>query len=172
MSFQSNTVYMKQDVKNAILTFLYEPVSKGFHQEIVEVVRANIVKTKSSQIGFMYRGEWFTTDYRKLYPRRKQRLHKDLVSQMDGILERRKAVYDVEVPYVNGYITKVLNTSDSVEDFIALFPQALSKPIKESTVAITRKPAKHSDEFVQAFLQENAKSLEYLKTRLVLNLLE
>lgn len=162
---------VKQQLKTHIYEHLYDPVERKNRQQIKELVLANSKALASSQEGFMYRGEWYSLNTSRIPPRLKNRLIASLQPAMDEYLTAVNTLCAYEKPYVLGFINRVLNASDSIDDYLRVFPSSLHPPLKEMTDICPASPSVFTDSAAAALQADNETAITLMKSRLVLNLL-
>lgn len=168
----SDTVYspmFKQVLRKTLYDFLYVKPASVIQHQILEIGERNRGLLSSESLEFVYRGESFLSVRKREYIRPSE-LHVSLKPEMDKVLKMREDI-KVEEGYTLAYITKVLNSSSSLEDYLALFPDSLHPPIQK---LIENCPCKNHeidpDKMVE-IVKYNAKGIELTKKRLLQNLL-
>lgn len=169
---------VKSRIRQKIVDSLYWRVSEKQKKRLIQLTEANNRLLASGQQGFMYKGTWYSAHMKRVnrltMPRSKNRLHPRLHPEMEEYLNGLAQIEDEETPYVLGYITKVLNASETTTDLYLLLPEALHKPIQESEGLYADRSHAFNEKTATAFMEDpiNKKGLDLLKTRLMLNLLD
>lgn len=162
----------KQQLKDILYNYLYEPVRKHYETVLNGIILQNCKLINSAYESFSYKGQLYVTDPMLKLPRKANRLAPALVPEMDKYLAEVKELNDKEVPFVLGFINQVLNSSNDLPDYLRVFPEAIHKPIQEVIATCGCRTTKLSAEEVQAMQLKNQASIELIKKRLVLNLLQ
>lgn len=160
----------KQQLKDMLYEFLYGPVQKQYEQILHGIITRNTVATKSGHKSFIYKGVVYNMDTAAL-PRKMNRLIPALVPDMNAYLAEVTRLNTQEVPYVVGFITQVLNSSNNFQDYLKVFPSVLH-PILEKVIASC--PCRHqklTPDEIQAIHNKNQKSIDLMKQRVVTNLI-
>lgn len=161
----------KQQLKDMLYHYLYDPVERGFKERLDRIIRDNSVLTFSVYDCFSYKRKIYQIDTRYLPPRQPPRLDKSLIPAMDLYLQELAEVNEKEVPFVLGFITQVLNSSDNLHDYVRALPNSVHKPLKEIIAQCGCKTASLSELELQNLLVRNTQSINLMKQRMVLNLL-
>lgn len=161
----------KQQIKDCLYHFLYDPVERKLEKRIRAIILANQKARGSSQFGFIYRNNWYTLEPDKPAPRRKDRLVDALKDKMDEYLADVENLNKREIPYVLGFINQVLNSSDDMQDYLRVFPEPLHPPLHDIIKKCPCRTTKLSPETVEEMKERNREPIEMIKSRLVLNLL-
>lgn len=155
---------VKQHIKDTLYEFLFEPVNNSLKKQLEHLVYRNCVINHYTHKSLAYKGSIYNFDT-EAPPRRWNRLSPELRPTMDKILKDTKELGDLEVPYVMGYITQVLNSSEHLSDYLALLPDCVHpafRKILHNLPAPSLEPAK------KVF---NQKAVDLIKQRMVMNLL-
>jgi hypothetical protein len=161
----------KQQLKDMLYHYLYDPVERRFKERLDSIIRANSIAVHSGYDCFSYKSKVYMMDERYLPPRQPPRLDKSLVPTMDLYLAELAEVNDKEMPFVLGFITQVLNSSDNLHDYIRALPPSVHKPLKDIIAQCGCKTASLSELELQNLLIRNTASINLMKQRMVLNLL-
>lgn len=160
----------KNHIKEALYVHLYAPVQQHFQGRLDKLIVQNTLLIRSTHKSFVYKGEYYSCDNTPP-PRPNNKLAPELRGQMNDYLAELHLLNSVEVPYVVGYITQVLNSSNDLCDYIDLLPNSLHSPIQRFIAACPCKTRHLSPEEVKAIQEKNAKSINLMKTRMATNLL-
>lgn len=161
----------KQQLKDLLYHYLYDPVERRFKERLDSIIRDNCRLTHSGYDCFSYKRKVYMLDDRYLPPRQPPRLDVSLVPTMDLYLSDLIEVNGKEVPFVLGFITQVLNSSDNLHDYIRALPPSVHKPLKDIIDRCGCKTASLSELELQNLLVRNTQSINLMKQRMVLNLL-
>jgi len=99
------------------------------------------------------------------------RLHPQLHPVMNEYLKETKQLNEKELPYVLGFITQVLNSSNELHDYLRLLPQSVHHPVQSLIDTCPCRAKKLSDETVDLLQQKNQIPIRLIKQRMVNNLL-
>ena len=160
----------KQQIKDMLYAFLYEPVQKQFKTRLDSLIKRNTVITGASHQSFSYKGNLYSNDSAPI-PRKLNRLVPQLHADMDAYLADLKQLNDREVPYVTGFINQVLNASNDPHDYLRLLPSSAHQPIRALIDSCPYRTKKLTDEQVQEMQTRNQQSIDLVKKRMVTNLL-
>ena len=160
----------KMQIKEALYAFLYSPIEKSFKQRIDTLIVKNTLMSGYSHKSFMYKNVLYNCDTDAL-PRKMNRLHANLVQEMNDYLRDLKALNESEMPYVLGYINQVLNSSNDLCDYLRLLPEAVHGSIQHLIAFCPCKSQKLPEEVVSVLQDKNATSINMMKKRMVTNLL-
>lgn len=160
----------KQQIKDMLYAFLYEPVQRQFKSRLNALITRNTAIAGASHQSFTYKGNLYSNDAASP-PRRLTRLVPQLVPEMDAYLAELKQLNDKEVPYVVGFINQVLNASNDLHDYLRVLPQSLHPPIQKLIESCPCRTKKLSDEQVQELQSKNQRYIDLAKQRMVTNLL-
>ena len=160
----------KQAIQNALLNALYVPGDTLFWDSVSKLIVRNCLLGGFSHKSFLYKEKMYNIDHTQ--PTRPfNRLVPQLIPVMKELLKDREETVRQEQPFIKGYINKVLNSSDSFQDYLRLLPAALHRPIMEFSAQCPCRTHKLDDAAVQKFQEENAAYLQLIKQRMVKNLL-
>lgn len=122
---------------------------------------------------FLYRGEMFAVEcYPKgKVPRPINWLRPELHADMQRLQDEKHEIENLEMPYVLGYLQRVMQVARTQRDYLALIPNVLHAPIKKHATAFANYLEDLPDTEVAAFLQDNDRYLGKLKERMTFNLL-
>lgn len=160
----------KELIKQAIYDHLYNPVSQQFAARLEALVIQNTVLGQYTHKSFHYKGELYNCDSTPA-PIRRNRLQPQLRPQMDKYLDDIAAINRQEVPYVLGYITRVLNASNHFGDYLRTFPDCLHTPIHKLIAACPCHTTNIPDQKIAEINKESEFSIKLIKQRMVTNLL-
>ena len=160
----------KQQIKDMLYAFLYEPVQRQFKTRLDSLIKRNTVILGASHQSFIYKGNLYTCDIAPP-PRKLNRLVPQLVPDMEAYLTDQKQINDKERPYVVGFINQVLNASNDLHDYLRVLPQSLRPPIQKLIDSYPCRTKKLTDAEVQEMQAKNQRYIDLVKSRMVMNLL-
>lgn len=167
---------VKQAIKKALDTAIYANVNRRQDARLLEIIRtnfqaANALTIQHTHESFSYKGAYYS--FEQQHPRFKnQRLVPELQPVMDAFLAEKQLIAYTEMPYVFGLFTKVLNTSNSLLDYVELLPECMHlalRPFLDDPSFVL--PRELTDEQVDQFKLTNHDGLMKLKKRMVLDLI-
>jgi hypothetical protein len=159
----------KQQIRNGIWELLYGQTAAQFTKRINKIILENSVFLRSSHASFIYKNVVYNCDPNPP-PRARNRLAPQFIPAMQKILAEEKAIENEEMPYVAGFLTRVLNSSDSLYDSMLLFPPAVHQPV-QGLLATTPSRPRLPEEIVAGLQREYASAIDLMKQRMVINLL-
>lgn len=160
----------KQQIKDVLFHFLYDPVEKEFKRRLDALIVRNAVVCGFTHKSMMYKNVLYNCDNQPL-PRKMNRLAVALQPDMNEYLREMKQLNDKEVPYVLGYINQVLNSSNDLCDYYRLLPEAVHEPLRVIIDTCPCRSKKLSDEVVIMLKDKNQPSITLMRERMVSNLL-
>lgn len=160
----------KQQIKDMLYAFLYEPVQRQFKHRLDALIIRNTAIAGVSHQSFTYKGHFYSNDP-AAPPRKLTRLVPQLHADMDAYLADLKQLNDKEVPYVMGFINQVLNASNDLHDYLRLLPASVHQPIQQLIDSCPCRTKHLSDEQVREMQAKNQQSIDLVKQRMVTNLL-
>lgn len=160
----------KTQIKYALYKHLYSKVNREFEERLALIVQKNTLLGQHRHFSFMYKGVLYSTDISPA-PRKSNRLMTELVPMMDQYLKDRKEIETKEMPYVLGFITAVLNSSNVLTDYLKLLPESVHGPINELIYNCPDQAKGMSQDAVDKLKQDNLSNIQLMKERMVRNLL-
>jgi len=160
----------KSQIKDILYAFLYEPVQKKFKQCLDTIINKNTAISGYTHKSFTYKGVMYSNDTSSP-PRRLNRLHPQLQADMDNYIREVKLLNDNELPYVVGFITQVLNSSNDLHDYLRVLPSAVHLPIEKLIASCPCRTKRLTEEMVEEIQTKNQTSIALMKRRMVQNLL-
>lgn len=160
----------KQQIKEALYAYIYGPVSRQFQQRMESLVLRNTNAGGFFHKHFVYKGLVYNVDTTPA-PLKRNRLLPEFRAEMDQYLEDVNQLNNQELPYVLGFITQVLNSSNSLADYLKVFPEAIHSPLHELMNTCPCRIGHLSGEKVQYLLEKNQTPVSLIKQRLVTNLI-
>lgn len=161
---------IKQQIKFALERAMYAATERRFANKLRDIITQNSTKAGFSHQSFSYKGTYYS--FELVAPRYKnQRLMSELHASMDAYLTERTHIALTEKPYIIGFFTKMLNTSNSVLDYYALLPDCMHRPLTQLNLPPECVyPRELSDEQVATFRINHSDWILMLKKRMVLDL--
>lgn len=160
----------KQQIKDVLYAFLYTPVEKSSKAKLSQLIMRNSSIIGNTNTAFTYRGKVYSIEDNPPY-RKVNRLHTVLHSDMDEHIKEVAHLNNVELPYVVGFITSVLNASNSFEDYLKVFPSVLHFPIEQLAASCPCRMCVLTKEAAQQMQDKNKESISLIQKRMVMNLL-
>ena len=160
----------KQAIKDMLYNFLYAPVQRKFKKDLNQIINRNTDVSGYSHRSFTYKGNFYCNDT-NTPPRKMNRLHPKMYPEMDKYLGDLKKLNETELPYVIGFITTVLNTSNDLQDYLRIFPDSIHRPIEKLIATCPCRANKLTAFDVECIQKKHATSISLLKERMVINLL-
>lgn len=164
--------HTKQQLKTMLYEFMYTPVIKRYEKRLAAIITKNCTLISTPYECFNYKGEVYVVGDSVTTPKKMPRLSPQLFDEMNKYLAELKALNTQEIPYVMGYITQVLNSSNDLPDYLRLLPSIIHAPIQKVIETYDYRTTHLTPEAVQAIQAKNQQSIELIKKRLVLNLIE
>jgi len=160
----------KKQIKDNIFEYIYSPILKQFNFRLVEIINKNCVLFGIGDQVFSYKGETYSINLVEL-PRKLPRLSKQLIPVMDEYLRDLRQLNNYEIPYVVGFINQVLNSSNYIQDYLKVFPDAIHSPVEKMVASCPCRATRLAPESVLELQDANQISIGLIKHRLVSNLL-
>ena len=161
----------KQAIKELLYNFLYQPVMDRMKLRLEQIIVKNSLILNNSSNRFLYKGEVYTTENAKYHPQRTPRLSPQLHNEMKSYLETLTNLNQREVPYVIGFINKVLNSSNDLHDYLRVLPESIHRPIEKLILSCPCRTKQLSDTQVEQIKEEGKYSIDLIKQRMAANLL-
>ena len=160
----------KQIIKNSLLQLLYNHFMRAHVEEINRIISANTQLQKCSHNSFHYKGHTYSYSAVpiKTSP---NKLHESLYARMEHALNELTKINREELPYVTGFINKVLNSTDHFCDFLQIFPEAIHEPIKILADICPCKTAQLSADKIEKIKTDHAKVIDLIIQRQVTNMI-
>lgn len=161
----------KQLIKDRIYSHLYAPVKRDYEQRLESIILKNSQYHGNGQRWMSFRGTDYSLKEAGPQPLPTNRCHPELKGVMQEYVDELSQLINEEVPYVLGFITHTLNTSNSPQDYLRVFPQSVHQPIQSLVDTYGYQHEHLSDEKVDELIRKHEKTIEMVKKRMVLNLL-
>lgn len=162
---------IKQQLKDELYDQLYQPVKRRFKDRLDAIIRHNASLLASPFEGFSYKGEVYKINPRVRTPLKVDRLDPSLRPMMDKYLADLDQLNREEVPFVVGYLTRVLNATDDLQDCLKLLPEALHPTIQAIIDNCPCRTERLDAQAADQFREQHRRELEAVKQRLMQNLL-
>jgi hypothetical protein len=160
----------KQQIKNALYDYIYGPVHRHFSKRIAELVRKNTVLGGHSHQHFVYKGVLYNAESSPP-PIRRNRLVPQLRGEMEEFLADQIKLNQQELPFVLGFVNQVLNSSNSLSDYLKVLPESVHSPIQQLMSTCPCRMGILSPERAEQLRLKNEASANLIRQRLVTNLL-
>ena len=161
---------IKMQICNALWDLLYTPITNQLKGKLQEIILRNTLINRYSHKSFTYKNEFYSDDA-NLPPRRMNRLHPSLVSDMENYLKELKTLNQEEVPYVMGFINQGLNATNYFQDYLKIFPEPLHQRLRHFINSCLNHDTYLSQQEIEKIQAKNEKAISMIKQRMVLNLL-
>lgn len=161
----------KQQIKDCLFEYLYGKVKEQFQSRLDAIILKNASITGAHHLSFSYKGTLYATPGQGPAPRKMNRLSLVLVPYMDTYLADLKLLNQDEIPYVLGFITKVLNSSNDLHDYLLVLPSSVHPPIQGLIASCPCRTVKLQPEQILKLQEENSRSIALMKQRMVINLI-
>ena len=90
---------------------------------------------------------------------------------MQEYLRELEELNSAELPYVIGFINQVLNSSNSLPDYLKVFPEAIHRPLQHLIDTCPCKSCTLEQSAIDELKTKNQSTIDLIKQRLVTNLL-
>ena len=161
---------IKQTIKGVIYDQLYLPVQKRMTARLESLVQRNTLLGGFTHPSFYYKGTVYRIDDSPL-PGLRNKLIKQLYPEMEEYLLDVKELNEKELPYVLGYVNRVLNATHRLSDYLKLLPESLHPSIQQLISTCPGNACELPEEKIKDILEKNQESIQLMKSRMVLNLL-
>lgn len=159
----------KQLIRDRLYYFLYEPVEQAFQKRLDAIIEQNSRRMGNAQRRLNYKCETYEATNPGPPDRAVNRCHKELLPLMKDYVADLEELNTQEVPYVLGYITKVLNSSESMADYFRLLPESVHEPLKKLECLCQNRSL--PDDKVEQLKARHEQPILMMKKRMVENLL-
>jgi hypothetical protein len=160
----------KQLIKDALYAYLYQPVERQFKSRLDTLIVRNTLMGGFTHKHFTYKGNTYNADASPP-PVKKNRLLPALRADMEEYLSDLDKLNYHELPYVLGFMNKVLNSSSDLTDYFRVLPEAIHQPLQKLKATCPCQTTTLSKERVEKLVSDNTESINLMKQRLVTNLL-
>lgn len=160
----------KQQIKDALYSFLYDPVTKQFKSRIETLIVRNTVMGGHSHKHFIYKGVLYNADITQP-PLKRNRLVPQLRAAMDEYLADLNHLNNDELPFVLGFINQVLNASSDLADYMRVLPESVHHPLQQLLATCPCRSTNLAQDRVESLRLKNQEPINLIKQRLIINLL-
>lgn len=160
----------KQQIKDGLHKLLYQPIESHLKTRIDTLIVRNTLLGNYRHKSFVYKGTLYSCDTEQA-PLKQNRLIPALKIDMEKYLSDVDQIFNQELPYVLGFINHALNASNSIADYLSIFPEAVHDPIRTLLNTCPCKTPKLTSQTIHGILYSNAMGVQLMKERLTLNLL-
>lgn len=160
----------KQQIKDALYSFLYEPVTRQLKNRLDTLIVRNTLMGGYMHKHFTYKGVTYNGDVSPL-PIKRNRLVPQLKDEMEQYLQDMDQLNNHELPYVLGFINQVLNASCDLTDYLRVLPESIHQPLQQLVATCPYRTTTLSEKKVEQLVSKNVEPIELMKKRLVTNLL-
>ena len=160
----------KRQIKDALYNYLYGPVADQFKKRIDDLIARNTSIGGYSHKHVIYKGVVYNADITHP-PLKKNRLLAQFRDTMEEYLRDKEVLNNKEIPFVLGFLTQVLNSSNNITDYIRVLPESVHAPLLELQATCPCRATSLASEKVQALQESNHIAVNLLKQRLVMNLI-
>ena len=157
-------------IKDALYTFLYGPILTVYKTRIDNIILKNTKLGGFTHRSFVYKGELFTCD-QYAPPRKGNPLVHEMKPEMEAYLKETKEINETELPYVLGFIDSVLLSSQSLEDYLKVFPSAVHEPIRQLINSCPCRECSLTDASITTLSDKYKETIQMMETRVALNLI-
>ena len=149
---------------------LFSPLLNDLDNRLDRLIQHNCTLQGYGHKSVYYKGELFVTDD-QIPPRKSQRLAPSLIPEMEGFLADKRKFYDDEKLVIVGFLTRILNSINRLDDLYRILPSNLHHRIQDLVSLCTSDKPSISDEQVQQLLENDKEAFHLMKERMALNLL-
>jgi len=160
----------KQQIKDALYAFLYDPVIRQFKNRIDTLIMRNTMISGAGHKHFVYKGVVYNAEPTQP-PLKRTRLVAALRAPMDDYLAELNQLNNGELPFVLGFINQVLNSSNSLADYLRVLPEAVHQPLRELMATCPCRSTHLTEDRIEVLRYKNQEPIDLMKKRLVTNLL-
>lgn len=160
----------KQQIKNALYAFLYEPVQRSFKTRIDTLIVRNTILGGYTHKHYIYKGVLYNAEP-TVPPIKKNRLNPQLKAPMEDYLRDLEQLNSRELPYVLSFLNQVLNSSCDIQDYLQVLPESMHDPLRVLMATCPCRRQTLSTEKVEQLKTSNEETINLMKQRLVTNLL-
>lgn len=160
----------KQQIKDVLYSFLYDPVKKQFKDRIDSLILRNTIIGGHSHKHFTYSGSVYNSELSRP-PAKKNQLHPLLHQQMDYYLADLDDINRHELPHVLGFINQVLNSTSDLYDYMRILLESINCPLGKMLSTYTCRTQHLDEDRVQHIVAKNHEPIGMIKRRLAANLL-
>ena len=163
---------LKAEMLATFKTALYQPTTSHLKKELFTLIQENSSLKRNNQNCFSFKGAIY--EYGQIkgkYPRPLNLLDSSLRDRMKAYLKECSDVHH-EQNLTVGYFQRLLLSTSNAADYFLLLPGALHGVIRKYERYLLDDESQFTEFQVTAFIQDNDKYVNAIKTRLTYNLLE
>lgn len=160
----------KKQIKDLVYEALYSRVDKQFEARIDALIGRNTVLLGCSHSSFLYKGVLYTCEPSQP-PITPNRLIPQLRPEMETYLKDIQALNSYEIPYVLGFLSSMLNRTNSLQDYLKILPESVHSPIKQLASTCPCGFAHLTPDQITQLQEKNELPISLMKQRMVLNLI-
>lgn len=158
----------KKQIRDALAFHLYNTVEIHFKDRLDQIIHKNSIELKSPHLCFTYKGKTYTYKGQKTSLRALD-LSPKLYREMDEYLEDMKNLQEGEVNVVNAFIETLLNLTDSLQDYLSIFPKDLHPPLQTLINSCPCRTKSLTEEDIQRVAEKCSSFVELINQRLFIN---
>jgi len=163
---------MKQTIRDRMRDSLYQHVDRRYTEALQEIIDRNTLMGQHRHACFSYKGIHYGEVVRFVY----NRLHDELKPVMDKLIEERRQIKEEEEPFVIAFFNRALNKTNSIQDYLLMFPDCMHETLALFTTPEWRAsswwhPRELSDEEIAKFKEDHEPWLEKLRNRMMIDLI-
>lgn len=163
---------MKQTIRDKMRENLYQHVDRRFNETLAEIIERNTLMRQFRYACFTYKGVSYGESVRFCT----NRLHPELHDTMDKLLKDREQIRTEEEPFIIGFFNRALNKSNSIQDYLLMFPDCMHATLSLFTTSEWKAsqwwfPRELSDEQIAQFKEDHEPWLEKLRNRMMIDLI-
>lgn len=162
--------HTKKRIKDILYSFLYDTADAKRKKQLDDLIIRNAFLLGNSIYSFRYKGNVYSMEGHANH-RRVNNLALVLHPIMQEYLRELHELNSVELPFVIGFINQVLNSSNSLTDYLKVFPEAIHRPIEQLIATCPCKSCTLEQAAIDAIKNKNQGTIDLIKQRLVSNLL-
>jgi hypothetical protein len=157
-------------IKEQLFVTMYDTINQRLYKKINHLIEQNAIACNYIHRSFVFRNQLYQNDPAPP-PRPSNRLHPTLLPIMASYIDEFNALNDEEIPFIQGYLARVLNAFKNLEDCLEFLPDTL-KPVLLGFIAQypTTSP-RVSPDVLAKFKLENDQYLDKFKQYMVMNLI-
>jgi len=168
--------HAKQLIRNDILSHLYEVPFEKSVEELKALIIRNTLIGQHLHKSFTYKDSLYSC-VTAPPPRVKNRLLPAIRPDMEIYLDNRDALIE-EKNAVSGFLTRMLNATETLEDYLAVLPETLHERLGKTIESLYTSwppfrdsPKRFSNDELMLFKQNNQTYSDLMKNRMVVNLI-
>ena len=160
----------KQQIKDTIYDFIYKPTLSQLESRLMSIIDKNDQLSGIDAGYFVYKSKTYARQDATVQLKR-QRLATVLHPFMDQYISEVTQLNNFELPYVLGFISSVLNSSNELQDYLRVLPDAVHRPVQKLIASCPCRTVKLTNDAVMDLKIQHQMSINLIKQRLVTNLL-